>query len=497
VSELGQLRFDWTGALLFATKAHGVMKLASCALTTPSACPVSASTVISTDAAGSGVSHAADGAVLYTDGNAVERSPSVTGFPVSVLAPVAIDVVTGGLASAFPALPTGAVCAAAGHALPCHSKSATSLSPLYTFPSIDRPQGWGFAKDDTAWVATSVNPTMTLTAGQAPHNGLLWRVTASGATIVYPTRINGPQPPIVGVALPATSKVVTETTATDTHSFVVGADVFIVTTPLPCRLALTVFERLPSQVQPCLNSTGLSLTPATYLGESFPTEYDVQPIGTQSCFSAGSEATEVTTAFFPAGNLASIRRPVGAPQGNNKCVENTLAQWALAAPNDAGTKTGSLNFSGFMGALTAPSAQVANLQLLSPLQSASFVTTDPTQAQIDAAVEQNLGNVAVKFALSLNGAAVTTQNAVFSVQRLGSIDASGQLQPDSVLCDVQPQDAVTGPPKFFVAGGHHRFNLDTSQMSPVACTQAGLYAFGISFPIDGKAAPVTFLVQFK
>jgi hypothetical protein len=143
-------------------------------------------------------------------------------------------------------------------------------------------------------------------------------------------------------------------------------------------------------------------------------------------------------------------------------------------------------------------AQLATLQLLPPLQGAPFVTTAPTQAQIDAAVEQNLGNVAVKFSLTKAGSLVTTTNAVLSVQRLGSLDASGHLVPDSRICTVQPQDAVTGPPTFFVTSENtHRFNLNTSAMTPQECTEAGLYDFGISFPVNGIADPVSFLVEFK
>jgi hypothetical protein len=492
---IGELRFDASGALVFATPG-GVLKLPACAVASPATCAVAATLVNS--ASGSALDHAPDGSLLFTDGDAVGRDPSTSGFPIPVSTPVAIDVVTGAAASVFPAFPTGTVCVSAGNAIGCYTKTGTPLSALRTFDAIDKPQGWAFAKDDTAWVATSVNPAATLTAGQAPHNGLLWRVTGAGATRVYPTRINGPQPPIVGVAVPLTSKTINEAAATDTHTFVVGPDVFSVTTPQPCRLSLTVMERLSSQVQSCFNSTGLTLAPATYLGETFPTEYDVQTLGTQSCFSPGLEATVITTAFYPAGNLAAIKRPIGAPQGSNTCVENTQAQWLLAAPNDAGTKTGSNSFSGFMGALVrAAGGQPATVQLLAPLQNAPLVTTDPTPAQVDAAVEQNRGNVTVKFTLT-GGTAAGPAYALFSVQRLGSIEGGALNTQTGALCDVDPQDAVTGPPLFRrTADNSYHFNLNTSGMLPLACTQPGLYAFGISFPIDGIATPITFLVELK
>jgi hypothetical protein len=150
-----------------------------------------------------------------------------------------------------------------------------------------------------------------------------------------------------------------------------------------------------------------------------------------------------------------------------------------------------------MGAQVGQPTQLATLQLLPPLQGTPFVDSTPTQAEINAAVEQNLGNVTVKFSLTKGSSVVTTRNAVFSVQRLGSLNTSGQLVPDSRLCTVQPQDAVTGPPTFNVTGGTHHFNLNTSGMGPLECTQAGLYAFGVSFPVDGIADPVTFLVELK
>ena len=487
-----ELRFDSTGALLFATVAQGVRKIARCALTVPATCQPSALPVAAADGAGSGLDQAADGALLFTDGDAIERSPSAPGFPIAVFNPLALDVVTGGEGSALSAQPTGAICVAAGNGVPCFDKAGAPLQALHTFAAIDKPQAVVFDKRDTAWVSTSVDPTQTLTAGTAPHNGLLWRIDGSGATLVYPSRINGPQPPVVGVALPLTSKTVTETTATTTHDFVFGPDVFSIVTPLPCRLAVTVLEQFPSAVQACLDSTGLSLAPATYLGESFPTEYGVTVVA-GACFGDEPEATEIITAFFPVGeNLSGVRRPDGAPAANNPCVARTLANWALAAPNDAGLKMGSDGTSSFMGARVT-GASAATVRLLPPLSNAPLVTTDPTQAQVDAAVVLNRGNIAVKFALTGGG---TTPNAVLSVQRLGWLNSLGHLVRDSTLCDVQPQDAVTGPPTFFNTSDH-RFNLDTSAMTPVECTQPGLYAFGISFPVDNVAAPVTFLVVVK
>jgi len=498
LNEPRELRFDSAGDLLFATASLGVLRIPACALAVPGSCPAAPQTVVTPQGAGSGLDHAPDGAVLFTDGHAIARTPPASGFPIAVVNPVALDVVTGGLGSAFPSLPTGAVCASAGNAVSCFDKTGASLGALNTFPAIDIAQGFAFSKSDTAWVATSVDAQATLTPGQAPHNGLLWRIDDSGATVVYPTRFNGPQPPIVGVALPPTSKTITESTAVTLHDFVVGPDVFSITTQLTCRLALTVFERLPSEVQPCLDSTGLSLAATTYLGESFPTEYGIATIA-GPCFADDPTAIEIITGFFPVGqNLAGVRRPDGAPKGNNRCESNTLANYALAAPNDAGMKMGSDGTSGFMGARVVLPVPAPVVQIMPPLQGAPIVTTDPTQAQIDAAAEQTLGNVAVKFSLTLGGELVTTPDAVFSVQRLGSLDAFGHLLPDSRFCDVRPQDAVTGPPRFFITSEDtHRFNLDTSTMTPLACTQPGLYAFGISFPVDGIAAPVTFLVELK
>jgi hypothetical protein len=374
------------------------------------------------------------------------------------------------------------------NALPCFDKEGSPLGALHTFAATDKPQGWGFTKNDTAWVATSVDPTQTITG----RNGVLWRIDDTGATTVYPSKFTGKQPPFIGVALPPTTKSLSDAAATDIHTYVVGSDVLSITTPVPCRLAVTVMERLPSDVQSCLSSTGLSLEWVAYLGETFVTEYVVTELsGAGSCFTADQQATQLITAFFPwPANLASVRRPPGAPKGSNTCVSNTIANYALAAPNDAGTRGGSNSFSGFMGAQVTQAAQAVTLQLLPPLAGAPFVTTDPTADQIAAAVEQNTGNVAVKFTLTNgSGSLVTTPNAVFSVQRLGSSGA---------FCNVQPQDAVTGPPKFFItADNTHRFNLDTSEITPFECTQPGLYAFGISFPIDGVAAPVTFLVELK
>jgi hypothetical protein len=491
LNELRQLRFDWTGALLFATTRHGVKQLAaSCVQST-----CSTSTSVATPFAGSGVTNAIDGVVLYSDGVTIKRTGSTVATAVDPF--VALDVITGGPASLFPGKSTGAICGSAGNSIPCF-KAGSAHAALYTFAWIDKAQGGALAKDDTAWWATSVDPSATLTSGQAPHNGLLWRITGTGATIIYPTRFNGPQPPIVGVALPLTSKTITDSAPTDTHNFDFGTDVVTFVTPLACKLAVTALERFKTQVQSCLDSTNLTLSPTPYLGESFFTEYDVTVLS-GPCFTSGSLADAQIAAYFaPGENLALIRRPTGAPSGSNTCTANTTGQYLLGPlPEDAVTR-GSINFSAVMGAQVGQPSQLAAVTLLPPLQGAPVVTTNPTQDDIDDAVAQNLGNIAVKFSLTRGGSIVTTRNAVFSVQRLGTLNTSGQLEPDSQLCTVQPQDAVTGPPTFFVTSENtHRFNLNTSAMAPPACTQRGLYAFGISFPVDGIADPVTFLVELK
>ena len=388
-----------------------------------------------------------------------------------------------------PALPVGPVCVSVLNAIACGPKPGGNLGTTFaTFAvpnstAVNKAQFFEFLTNDTAIVATSVDPNAGL-GGSAKFNGILWRVDGDGVAeeVTRGAKINGVFVPIVGVAVgPSTASATTP--ADTTHYVNFGPVAFDVVTPDPCSLTVTLRQltwvQAHAKIDP-LNPAPpppASPPPPKYLldrglgGESWVDDVDVVPSG-----NCGSPVLAGIAQYVDNAPSRAVLHCTG-----NDCTLATHGNYPYSTPEDERDSALPDNFSDFLTAKIASS--VAPIVFASPLNNAAIVSGTIDSTEIGAASSHNAsGGLSLRFRICANESCTAfataeqpnppTTGAGLSVTRLTDSGVAvadcigidqGSSTPDLPVFRVSGTDGVT-----------HNFNLNTPLDGPDACQLADL-----------------------
>jgi len=473
---VGEIRLTPSCAVLFASE-KGVFQVP------PSG---SLGAAIATASAGSGLAVAFDGSLRYSDGAAL-KSTLAFGATSAASSIVGIGVANAGAGStnaALSGLSVGPVCASAQNRIVCGPKPggnlATQLAAFSVAGStaVNNAQFFEFLTNDTAVAATSVNPAGGL-GGTAKFNGILWRVTASGATeLARGPKVNGDFVPIVGVAVgpSAASAAAFATVPGVSHYVNFGPVAFDVETPAACSLTLTLRQLSWVEAHAKLNPLNAGLPSPKYLldrgvgGESWVDDVLVTPTGNCGLTATTPAVVGIAQYIDNAPSRAVLHCT------NNSCEIATQGNFPYSTPDDERDSALPDNFSDFLTARIA--SATGALVFSNPLNNAAIVTGAIDQAEINAASTHNASaGLSLRFRICDNPTCTSfkiaefpnppTTGAGLSVTRLTD---SGVALAD---CNVIDQGSSTPDLPVFrtneTDGVTHNFNLNTPVDGPSEC----------------------------
>jgi hypothetical protein len=491
---IGEIRLTPDCDVMFATAA-GVFRVSGTAVSATEAAPVErADGTDITTGAGSGLAVALDGSLRYSDAAAVRSTLdgfAPTAAPDSI---VGLGVANAGAGSAVPAvaaLSPGTVCASTSNAIRCGPKPGGPLdATLAVFEvagseAVNRAQFFEFLTDDTAFVATSVDPDGGV-AGEAGFNGILWKVDGGGVVeLARGPKVGDIWEPIVGVAVSASdSRPVPVATAPGvTHYLNFGPVAFDVRTPVACDLAISLRQLSWAQARVKLDSVNRPLGSDKYGldpalgGESWADDVEVR-IASGTCDLSATPATIGIAQFVDNGPNRAVLHCDGNAWGN-ECAVATEGNFPYSTPDDERDSALPDNFSDFLTATIARPTEAPLMGLLfsSPLSMDAVVTGPIDAGEIAAATRHSTSaGIPIKFRICANPectefAPAETPDppaigAGLSITRLS--DAGVPLAD----CEVDDQGGANPDrPVFRVSeGGLHQFNLNTPPGGPAACT---------------------------
>jgi hypothetical protein len=443
-------------------------------------------------AAGSGLAVALDGSLRYSDAGDVKST--LDGFAPTAVAEaiVGLGVANAGVGSGVPALAAvsaGSVCASTSNAVKCGPKPGGGLgTTLATFSvagssSVNEAQFFEFLTDDTAIVATSVEPDAGL-GGDAQFNGILWKVDAGGVSeLARGLEVNELWMPIVGVAVAQSdSRAVSLTTTPGVTSYLnFGPVAFDVRTPAACDLSISLRQLSWAQARIKLDSVNGPLGSEKYgldpaLGsESWVDDVDVR-IASGTCDLSVTPANVGIAQFVDNGPNRAVLHCDGNAWGN-ECEVSTEGNFPYSTPDDERDSALPDNFSDFLTATIAPpsSSPLGGIVFGSPLGSAGVVTGTIDAAEIAAATTHGeAGGFPIKFRICANAdcsefAPPEQPDPPFT----GAGLSLTRLRDDGApLADCELDDqggANPDRPVFRVSGDGHVFNLNTPPGGPAAC----------------------------
>ena len=468
---------------------------------------------------GSGLAVAFDGSLRYSDGAAVKVRPSGTTLKSVASSVVGLGIANAGAGSTVPGwatapLSVGRVCVSRlnTNTVACGSKTGTDLgTTLATFAvagstAVNQAQFFEFFTNDTAIVATSVNPNAGVGGTGAKLNGILWQVAGGVATeLARGPKVNGEFVPIVGVAVgPSTSAPVAVTTvAGQTHTVNFGPVAFDVATPAACNVSISLRQLSWATANAKLNDVGS----AKYLldrglgGESWVDDVVVvDAVVPNTCGMSPTTPAVVGIAQY-IENAPS--RAVLHCDGDD-CDVATQGNFPYSTPDDERDSALPDNFSDFLTArIHLPAA--AGIVFSTPLSNAAVVVDAIDQTEIDAATDHNAsGGLSIRFRICANQSCTAfapaevpfppTTGAGLSVTRL---DEDGLAIGD---CSVTDQGSSTPDlPVFRISstdGTAHNFNLNTPFGGPPACQQNGLFVATV-FSHGGKFTKTSILFRLR
>ena len=442
--------------------------------------------------AGSGLAVAFDGSLRYSDG--VGLHSTLSGYsPTSTESPiVGIGFANAGAGSSVPtlsALSVGPVCASTQHRVLCGPKPGGSLATqlaAFTVPhsaAVNNAQFFEFLTNDTAIVATSVDPNVGL-GGSAKFNGILWRVDGSAVSeLARGPKVNGAFVPIVGVAVgPSAATAPAVTTVPGESQYVnFGPVAFDVATPAACTLSITLRQLSWVEAHAKIDPQNAGLTTPKYLldrglgGESWVDDVDVVASG--NCgLSATTPAHVGIAQYIDNAPSRAVLHCTGTA-----CSLATQSNFPYSTPDDERDSALPDNFSDFLTAkIAAPGSSIV---FSTPLSNAAIVNGSIDQAEIDAASTHTAaGGLSLRFRICANEsctefAAAEQPNppatgAGLSVTRLTnsgvavadcSVIDQGSSTPDLPVFRVSDSDGVT-----------HNFNLNTPVDGPGPCQLSDL-----------------------
>lgn len=446
---------------------------------------------------GLGLAIAHNGDAIYLNGSQVEQDATPSPFaPFTAAGAVGLGVTNGGQGSVVsPLLATGAICYSAGNSISCTGgKTSSTPTPYVSFGVTEQVRYFEFISDETALVATSVNPF----AGTIQPNGRLYLVNGSGAHQIYATsKTQGRYQPINGVAVPPSSQTITETSAVSgERPFDFGPIEVRLETPGAAQLSVTARQVSVEEAQGLLDEIDTSGTNNVYVTapfkgeESWRTLIDVQVL-------SGTPGTPVEV--YLAGDFGDPFTQTLAMthfklQGDEVVFAEVITDAVLPfGPTDPVRGRGD-SFSIFQGAIVANAAMTASFcGFLPSLDDRARVP--PIEGAIPFASDIKLGSVQnVKFRLSTDGCntafVADFPNYPYSGAILSVMRVSGGLD-----YEVHPPGSTNDPPVFRIDsdGFTHLFNLETNP-TPDAPWTAGLHILTVS-SLDGLFPHASILVN--
>lgn len=493
---IGEIRLTPECDVMFATPT-GVFRVSGTAASATAATRVTRADGNGiTTTAGSGLAVSLDGSLRYSDANDVKSS--LDGFaPTSAAEPiVGLGVANAGVGSAVPALAAmsqGTLCASTANAVKCTRKPGGALDATlaaFSVPgseSISKAQFFEFLTDDTAVVATSVDPDAGVGLGTG-FNGILWKVDADGVTeLARGQSVGELWMPIVGVAVSQSDSrpVAVVTTPGVTSYLNFGPVTFDVRTPVACDLAISLRQlswpqahvKLASVNGP-LGSDKYGLDPALG-GESWVDDVDVR-IASGTCDLSATPASVGIAQFVDNGPNRAVLHCDGNNWGNI-CQVSTESNFPYSTPDDERDSALPDNFSDFLTATIAPpsSSPLGGLLFDSPLSNDAVVIGTIDTGEIAAATTHSgSAGVPIKFRICANDACTEFAPAEQPDPPLsGAGLALTRLRNDGVpLADCELDDqggANPDRPVFRTSeGGSHLFNLNTPPGGPAVCQLA-------------------------
>jgi hypothetical protein len=445
---------------------------------------------------GLGLAIAHNGDAIYLNGSQVEQDATPSPFtPFSAAGAVGLGVTNGGQGSVVsPPLATGAICYSAGNSISCTGGKTSSTPTSYvSFGAAEQVRYFEFISDETALVATSVNPF----AGTIQPNGRLYLVNGTGAHQVYATsKTQGRYQPINGVAIPPSSQTIAETSAVSgERTFDFGPIEVRIETQGAAALSVTARQASVEEAQGLLDEIDTSGTNNVYLTapfkgeESWRTLIDVQvlsgtPGSPVEVYLAGDFGDPFTQ------NLAMTHFKL---QGNQVVLAEVITDGVYPfGPVDPVRGKGD-TFSIFQGAVVENAVFTATFcGFERPLDDRARVP--PIQGAVPFATDIKLGSVqAVKFRLSTDGCNTEFISDVPNYPFTGAI-VSVMRVGDGRDYEIHPPGAANEPPLSRLdTDGGHIFNLDTNP-TPEAPWTPGLHIVTVS-SLDGLFLHASILVN--
>jgi hypothetical protein len=448
-------------------------------------------------AGGLGLAIAHNGDAIYLNGSQVEQDATPSPFtPFSAVGAVGLGVTNGGQGSVVtPLFATGAICYSAGNSISCTGGKASSTpTPYVSFGATEQVRYFEFISNETALVATSVNPF----AGTIQPNGRLYLVNGTGAHQVYATsKTQGRYQPINGVAVPPSSQTITETTAVSGQRlFDFGPIEVRIETQGAAALSVTARQASFEEAQGLLDAIDTSGTNNVYLTapfkgeESWRTLIDVQVLsGTP-----GSPVEVYLAGDFGDPFSQTLAMTHFKLQGDEVILAEVITDGVYPfGPVDPVRGSGD-TFSIFQGAIVENDATTATFcGFLRSLDDRARVP--PIEGALPFASDIKLGSVqAVKFRLSTDGCNTEFVADVPNYPLTGAI-VSVMRVADGADYEIHPPGAANEPPvcRIDSDGMTHIFNLDTNP-TPEAPWTPGLHIITVSSQ-DGLFPHASILVN--
>ena len=432
---------------------------------------------------GSGLAIAFDGSLRYSEGGNIKSTGSGTFADVIVGTMVGLGIANGGEGSLTPSLTTGALCASTSNTLVCAEKGGGATTGFRTFTvdgsSAGLAQYFEFLTDDTAFAATSANPTMAI-GGSNKFNGILWRVTPTGVDPVFPApKKNGSYPPIVGVAVAQSSSDDATSVGTQ-HNVIFGPVAVDIVTPVPCTLKIKLVQLSWSEAKAKLNSvssnqTNIYTRDPGLGGESWIDSVDVKEaddVLNNDCGLSPQTPAQVGLAQFndPGPNKALLHCD------GTDCSVTTIGNYpffTVTDPRDSGTAD---DFSDFLTAQTQSDAKT--IQFSTPLNNGAIVEGAINPDDPDITSHNSSGGLSIRFRICKNQACTQFENAEAANPEfpnpilsgaglsIAAIDTNG----DAVVCEITDSGSSTPlHPVFRTSDKFHNFNLNTPPGGPAIC----------------------------